>query len=48
MIGQATAPAIAMMAPTERSMPRVAMTSVMPSATSMSGALLRRMSMRLP
>ena len=45
---QATAAAIAAMAPTERSMPRVAMTSVMPSATSITGALLRAMSMTLP
>ena len=45
---QATAPAMAAIAPTERSMPRVAMTSVMPSATSITGALLRRMSMTLP
>ena len=29
-------------------MPRVAMTSVMPSATSITGALLRMMSMTLP
>ena len=41
---QATAPAIAATAPTERSIPRVAMTSVMPSATSSTGALLRTMS----
>ena len=48
MIVSATAPDTAMMAPTDRSMPRVAMTIVMPSATSMSGALLRRMSIRAP
>ena len=45
MIVSATAPETAITAPTERSMPRVAMTTVMPSATSISGALLRRMSM---
>ena len=45
MIVSATAPETAMTAPTERSMPRVAMTIIMPSDTSMSGALLRRMSM---
>ena len=44
MIVSATAPEIAMTAPTDRSMPRVAMTRVMPSATSISGALWRRMS----
>ena len=48
MIVRATAPETAMIAPTERSMPRVAITIVMPSATSMSGALLRRMSMSAP
>ena len=48
MIVSATAPETAMRAPTERSMPRVAMTSVMPSATSISGALLRRMSISAP
>jgi hypothetical protein len=48
MIVSATAPDTAMSAPTERSMPRVAITIVMPSATSMSGALLRRMSMTEP
>ena len=48
MIVRATAPDTAMIAPTERSMPRVAMTIVMPSATSISGALLRRMSMSAP
>ena len=34
----ATAPQIAMMVPTERSMPRVAMTSVIPVASSATGA----------
>ena len=48
MIVSATAPETAMIAPTDRSMPRVAMTIVMPSATSMSGALLRRMSISAP
>ena len=48
MIVSATAPDTAMIAPTDRSMPRVAITIVMPSATSMSGALLRRMSMSGP
>ena len=48
MIVRATAPETAITAPTERSMPRVAITNVMPSATSISGALLRRMSMRAP
>ena len=48
MIVSATAPDTAITAPTERSMPRVAMTMVMPSATSMSGALLRRMSISAP
>ena len=35
-------------APTEMSMPRVAITSVMPSATTISGAARLRMSTRLP
>ena len=48
MIEQATAPEMAQTAPTERSMPRVAITSVMPSATISVGEPLRRMSMRLP
>ena len=48
MIRQASAPEIATTAPTERSMPPVAITSVMPSATSISGAPKRRMSIRLP
>ncbi len=48
MIVSATAPETAIRAPTERSMPRVAMTIVMPRATSISGALLRRMSMSDP
>ena len=43
-----SAPEIATTAPTERSMPRVAITTVMPSATSSVGAPLRRMSIRLP
>ncbi len=45
---RATAPDTAMTAPTERSMPRVAITRVMPSATNINGALVRRMSMRAP
>ncbi len=48
MYTQATAPEIAATAPTDRSIPRVAMTSVIPSATSSTGAPLRRMSIRLP
>ena len=48
MMVSATAPETAMIAPTERSIPRVAITIVMPSATSISGALLRRMSMSGP
>src|SRR6478735_10027703 len=48
MCTQATAPAIAAIAPTERSMPRVAITSVMPRAASRIGAVLRAMSTRLP
>ena len=48
MIVSATAPDTAMTAPTDRSMPRVAITIVMPRATSMSGALLRRMSISAP
>ncbi len=48
MIVSATAPDTAITAPTDRSMPRVAITIVMPSATSMSGALLRRMSISAP
>ena len=39
---QATAPEIAATAPTDRSIPRVAMTSVMPRAMSRTGAVLRR------
>ncbi len=39
MMVSATAPDTAMTAPTDRSMPRVAMTIVMPSETSISGAL---------
>ena len=45
---QATDAAIAITAPTERSTPPVAMTSVMPSARTTVGTLLRRMSTRLP
>ena len=48
MWAQASAPLTATTAPTERSMPREAITSVMPRATSMVGAPLRRMSIRLP
>ena len=44
----ATEAEMAMTAPTERSTPPVAMTTVMPIASRMVGALLRRMSMRLP
>ena len=44
----AAAPAIATTAPTEMSMPRVAITSVMPSATSTSGAARFRMSIGAP
>jgi hypothetical protein len=39
---------IATTEPTDRSMPPVAMTSVIPTATSASGALARRMSTGLP
>ena len=48
MMVRVTAPETAMTAPTERSIPRVAITSVMPSATSIRGALLRRMSISAP
>ena len=48
MIVSVTAPLTAMTAPTERSIPRVAITTVMPRATSISGALCRRMSMSGP
>ena len=44
----AVAPEMATTAPTEMSMPRVAITSVIPSAMSMSGAARFRMSIRLP
>ena len=44
----ATDAEIAMTAPTDRSTPPVAITSVIPSARSMTGAPLRGMSMRLP
>ncbi len=39
---------IAITAPTERSMPPVAITNVIPIATKMSGAPLLKISMRLP
>ena len=48
IIQAASAAAIATTAPTEMSMPRVAITSVMPSDTSTSGAARLRMSIRLP
>src|SRR3990167_3632445 len=48
IIQAATAAAMATVAPTEMSMPRVAITNVMPSDTSTSGAARFRMSMRLP
>ena len=48
MMVSVTAPEIAITAPTDRSMPRVAMTSVIPRATSISGALCRRMSIGAP
>ena len=44
----AMAPDIAITAPTDRSMPRVAMTSTMPSASSATGAPRFRTSIRLP
>ena len=44
----ATAPQMAMTAPMERSMPRVAITSVMPMASSATGAPRTSTSMRLP
>jgi len=44
----ATAPAIAMTAPTDRSMPRVAITSTMPSDSSATGAPRLKTSTRLP
>jgi hypothetical protein len=43
-----TAPETAITDPTERSMPRVAITRVMPTAIIMIGALARRMSIGLP
>ncbi len=43
-----TAPATHITAPTERSMPPVAMTSVMPVAIMSTGALARKMSMSEP
>ncbi len=48
VIDAAVAPAMAMMAPTERSIPPVAITSVMPIASSATGAARLRMSMGLP
>ena len=48
MIVSATAPDTAMTAPTDKSMPRVAMTIVIPSDTNISGALWRRMSTKAP
>ena len=48
IISAATVAAIATTAPTEMSRPRTAITSVMPSDTTMSGAARFRMSMRLP
>jgi len=48
MYVHATAPAMATTAPTDRSMPRVAITRVIPSATRSVGAPLRRMSMSEP
>ena len=48
MIVSATAPETAMTAPTDRSMPRVAMTIVIPNDTNISGALWRRMSIKAP
>jgi hypothetical protein len=48
MCRQASAPATDITEPTDRSMPPVAMTRVMPTATRISGALSRRMSIRLP
>ena len=47
-IRAATAALMATVAPTEMSMPRVAITRVMPSDTSISGAARFRMSMTLP
>jgi hypothetical protein len=48
MLQAATAALMATTAPTEMSMPRVAITSVMPSATIASGAARFRMSITLP
>ncbi len=48
MYQHAVAPAMAMTAPTERSMPPVAMTSVMPIATRISGVPKMRIDTRLP
>ena len=44
----ATEDTIAMMAPTERSTPPVAITSVMPMDNAITGVLFRRISIRLP
>ena len=44
----ATEAEMAITAPTDRSTPPVAMTMVMPMASTTVGALSRRMSMRLP
>ncbi len=44
----ATEAEMAMTAPTDRSTPPVAITTVMPIASTTVGALLRRMSIRLP
>ena len=43
-----TAPTMAMIAPTDRSMPLVPMTTAMPNATSAVGTARYRMSIRLP
>ena len=48
IMSAATAAAMATTAPTEMSRPRTAITSVMPSDTTMSGAARFRMSMTLP
>lgn len=48
IIQAATAAEIATTAPTEMSMPRIAITRVMPSDTRISGAARLRMSIRLP
>ena len=48
VIEAAVAPAIAITAPTDRSMPPVAITSVMPMASSATGAARLRISIGLP